>query len=1116
MHNNLESVRALVEENEAATLLTDSAGVMLQINGAAAELLEVGMEQWQGRDLATLLDPDGRQQLAVCLAALASGAPAPEVLHYRACPAGYEVLRLTPMSLHRGGRCTGAIWSLRPGVAPGPDGQPCCQHFETLFNAASLPAFGLDIRAAFAWMGEQGVLAPEALAALLRERPAALEGLRDCVRLHSPNAAACLLWQVREHAAAGGGLPVVVTDEQLYQVAQLAVAIGQGRAHFEYLYDYRDGSGQQHRLLALCSLPPADRLQRGVAVRSVDLAELSDKQADNRARERLLSATLKALPDLLLVYDYAQQRPLFMNDALSRQLGYAWEDIERLGSRFVASLVHPDDVASSDELGEFLQRLSSGAVVERSLRLRHAAGHWTHFQSRSTCLEKREGRCRLAVMVARDVTEQLLAEARIDRHEQRYRLLAENFSDIICTTDESLAVTYISPSVARVLGYELEMLAPRQLQRLRERSAYRGIYQMLSRDLARARRERRQPAANTCDQVRVFEITVPHHSGRAIVLEVQCSLMWDAAESLQGLLLVGRDVTARVQAEADQRLAARVFDNSLEGIFITDRAGSIVQVNRAFSELTGFSAQDVLGRRPSLLAVRGRRVSFAEVIGPTLQRTGFWQGELWSRRKHGADFTAAVSITTLVGRDGEFLGYITTFTDVTERKNTEQRIRTLAYFDPLTGLPNRSLFLERLDQSLRAARGKDAQVALLFIDLDRFKAINDSMGHAAGDLLLAKIASRLSGCIRAGDSIARMGGDEFTIILGDMAQRARAVAASVSVARKVMAALEEPILLRGREVFLSASIGIAVYPHDGGDPATLLQHADVAMFNAKKGGKNNYQFYVDAMNASAIEKLELQNGLYRAAVNQAFEIAYQPIVELASGRIIGVETLLRWNHPERGPIGPAEFVPVAEESGLIVRIGQWVLAQACRQMADWLRQGIELRWLAVNISARQFSEGNLVQHVVKALEESGLPPSRLELELTESILMDDMNYTLATLNELRAMGVTLAIDDFGTGYSSLSYLKRFPIDRLKIDRAFIQCLPDDEEDRHITQAIIAIAHSFKLSVVAEGVENPAQARFLGQHGCEALQGFLYGHPMSAPELSRRLLSKRAAALPATV
>jgi diguanylate cyclase (GGDEF)-like protein/PAS domain S-box-containing protein len=563
-------------------------------------------------------------------------------------------------------------------------------------------------------------------------------------------------------------------------------------------------------------------------------------------------------------------------------------------------------------------------------------------------------------------------------------------------------------------------------------------------------------------------------------------------------VVILRDTEALLCAERELAMIAQVFANSLEGILITDLSGVIVRVNRAFTEITGYQPGDVMGKKPSLLRSGVDDETLFAHIRPRLEEGGHWQGELLNRRRDGTLFPASISISAVNNSRGEMQGLITSFRDITESKSSEERIRHLAYYDPLTALPNRTLFSDRLQQEMQRAQRSNRLVALLFLDLDRFKEVNDSMGHGIGDQLLKQVADRLQQCVRADDTVARMGGDEFTIILCDLPSRARAVASATSVSEKIMQALAQPFWLVGREIFLSTSIGIALCPYDGEEAPLLLRNADTAMYHAKESGKNNFQFYAESMNARSAERLDLQSAMHRAVIDEQFELRYQPIVRLRDRRLIGAEALLRWRHPQKGLISPSEFVPIAEESGLIVPIGAWVLEKACRQLAAWQADGIHIERIAVNLSARQFSDGDLAGTVIRALDSSGVAADQLELELTESILMDDVGHSLGQLQDLKAMGVRLAIDDFGTGYSSLNYLKQFPLNCLKIDRAFVRELAD-EQDQRIVRAIIALARSFNLEVLAEGIEDTEQLQALEALGCDKGQGFYFSRPLTGEE-----------------
>jgi diguanylate cyclase (GGDEF)-like protein len=439
------------------------------------------------------------------------------------------------------------------------------------------------------------------------------------------------------------------------------------------------------------------------------------------------------------------------------------------------------------------------------------------------------------------------------------------------------------------------------------------------------------------------------------------------------------------------------------------------------------------------------------------------------------------------------------------RRKAEERIRHLAHYDELTGLANRNMINQRLNQALARARRNDKPLAILFIDLDRFKNINDTLGHGAGDNVLKEVAERLRECLRDSDTIGRLGGDEFVVLLEELSEPMH----SAAVAQKIITAVAKPYTLDAQEFHITASVGISAYPADSEDMQSLLKNADIAMSRAKELGKNNYQFYSAQMNRHTLDRLALESSLRRALERNEFVLHYQPKVDIRSGRITGMEALMRWQHPTNGLIPPMQFIPLAEETGLIVAIGEWVLRAACAQSQSWRKQGLPPLRLAVNLSARQFNHEHLLQDVEKVLNDTGLDPTGLELEITESMVMHDPERAVMLLNKLRAMGISISIDDFGIGYSSLGYLKRFPVDSLKIDRSFIMGLPLDNDDAAIAQAIIAMAHTLKLSVIAEGVETDEQLRFLRDHLCDEVQGYYFSKPVPKHEFASLVLNNAA-------
>lgn len=560
-------------------------------------------------------------------------------------------------------------------------------------------------------------------------------------------------------------------------------------------------------------------------------------------------------------------------------------------------------------------------------------------------------------------------------------------------------------------------------------------------------------------------------------------------------------INARKEAEEQLRLWAKVFQGTSESIMITDAQGKILSVNTAFTQTTGFSAEEALGGTPALLRSSHHDRAFYEAMWEAVLAAGSWKGEIWNRRKDGEIFPAWLVINAVTGADGRITNFIALLADISERKAQQQRIEHLAHHDALTGLPNRALCRDRLAQAMEQAGRNGDKVAAIFIDLDRFKTINDSLGHHVGDELLQTVAMRLSSCLRGGDTVSRLGGDEFVMILVVHS----ANEAAYILERRVLPTLRQPCLIGGTEIRVSCSVGISLFPDDGRDIDILFRNADAAMYEAKSNGRNNYQFFTEELNARAFERLNTENNLRHALERQELVLHYQPQVDARSRRLVGVEALLRWRHPDLGLIPPARFIPVAEESGLIVPIGEWVIREACRQHVAWIEAGLPPIPVAVNISAVQFLQAGLAGTVRAAIAESGIEPECLELELTESVLMEDAETTIRALEKLKAMRVRLAIDDFGTGYSSLNYLRRLPVTRLKIDQTFVRDMLRDPADLAIIKAIIGLGHTLGMRVLAEGVENEEEFRALRAGGCDEMQGYAFARPMAAGQLARWLL-----------
>jgi len=550
--------------------------------------------------------------------------------------------------------------------------------------------------------------------------------------------------------------------------------------------------------------------------------------------------------------------------------------------------------------------------------------------------------------------------------------------------------------------------------------------------------------------------------------------------------------------------AATVFEYSKEGIMVTDAKNKIISVNRSFIEITGYSAEDVIGQDPSILSSGLQTHEFYQRMWTIIAETGSWQGEVWDRRKNGEVYPEALTIICVKNINGAIINHLAIFSDISERKLAQERIQQLAHYDVLTGLPNRVLFNDRLEQAMISAQRNHSRISLLFLDIDRFKQINDTLGHSTGDQLLQNVGRRLLECVREQDTVSRQGGDEFIIVLAD----ADATGAEL-VAEKILHAILQPYTIEQHDLRITASIGIAVYPDHAQDSENLIKYADVAMYQAKENGRNCYQHFDPSMNASSYERLKLETALRDALQRNELEVFYQPQVNLADGHIIGCEALVRWLHPTLGMLYPEKFIPLAEETGLIIPINHWVAEQAIKQCRAWRDIGFDALTMSINLSALQFRQHSLLQQIRDLLQQYNLPANVLDLELTESILMQGVERTLATLHELSAMGVIISIDDFGTGYSSLSYLKLFPIKQLKIDQSFVRDITTDTSDATMVRTIIVMARSLKLHVIAEGVETAEQAAFLAQCGCERAQGYYYSRPIPAAEFEQLLQQQRA-------
>lgn len=580
-------------------------------------------------------------------------------------------------------------------------------------------------------------------------------------------------------------------------------------------------------------------------------------------------------------------------------------------------------------------------------------------------------------------------------------------------------------------------------------------------------------------------------------------------EKIGALATLGESLGAAIRRQdyREHLQQARIALNcTAEGIMSCDAQNRITSVNKSFTAITGYTEEEVIGRTPAILRSDRHKPDFFAAMWHDIAHQGGWHGEVWNRRKNGEIYPQRLTIATIRNDGGEISHYVAVFADVSELKQSQQRLHDLVNHDPLTGLPNRRLLNELLEHAVKHAEREHSKIALLFVDLDRFKTINDTLGHHAGDMLLASATHRLISSVRECDTVSRLGGDEFVIMMNGLRENDDAAI----VAKKIIAALQESFIIDGKELFIGASVGISIYPQDGLTSHDLIKAADIAMYQVKHEGRNNFSFYTSRLGETAHERLNMDTMLRHALERSQLVVHYQPQISLQTGSIIGAEALLRWNHPELGMIPPGKFIPLAEETGLIIPIGEWVLRQAATDLLRLHKAGYQLQRISVNVSATQLHRSNFADTVYGVLVETGCEPEQLELEITESAIMNNVEYVIEVCRRLKDMGVKLALDDFGTGYSSLSYLKRFPLDKLKIDQSFVRELPYDPDDMAISSAIIGLGRNLGLTVIAEGVEKTEQETFLQEKGCQEAQGYLYSRPISFAALLELLTTRNPA------
>lgn len=669
-----------------------------------------------------------------------------------------------------------------------------------------------------------------------------------------------------------------------------------------------------------------------------------------------------------------------------------------------------------------------------------------------------------------------------------YARIYRDSQEAIMITDRHARIVQVNPSFSRITGYKEHEVVGRSPGILKSDCQSPEFYARMWADIHLHGKWK-------------GEIWNRRKNGEVYPEWLSISAIRGEDGELQNYVGMFLDMTEYKNAASKLRLHAQVFSHAGEGIMITDTELRILAVNRAFTAFTGYTEQEAVGHTPALLQSGRHDREFYGQMWESIRATGQWQGEIWNRRKSGEAYPEFLSITTLRDEQGEVTNYIGMFKDITERKQAEDRLKYLAHYDMLTGLPNRALLQEMLQEIIQDCDRGGERLAVLFIDLDRFKAINDSLGHNAGDLVLRQMGERLRRAVRAEDVVARFGGDEFIVVL----RRLKGTEEALETARRVTALLEQPFCGADNEIYMDASIGISLYPDHGGDLESLMRHADLAMYKAKSQGEGPLLFN-EGISSAFLRRLQLERELRFAIDRGELHLVYQPQVSLIDGRLAGMEALLRWRHPELGMIAPGEFIPIAEETGLIRDIGRWALGEACRQLGAWCRESRTVPAIAVNLSGRQFVAPDLAERIRSIVREAGCEPRQIVLEITESFGIVDMDAVIAVLRELKAAGFRIAVDDFGKGYSALGYLKQLPIDILKIDKSFVKELITDPKSEVLTRAIIQMAQGMDLRVVAEGVETQPQLGRLRELGCDIAQGFFINRPMAPDALADRYLT----------
>ena len=811
----------------------------------------------------------------------------------------------------------------------------------------------------------------------------------------------------------------------------------------------------------------------------IDISEAKRTEEALRLSEQKFASVFRQCPDILMIARLMDGCLLEVNKAFEEQIGLGAAEV-------VGQTATELNIWGIQGVGpSLLQRLQAGSIRNLEMPFRRSNGQ--EFTGLISAEPFDLDTTPALVVVVRDISQLKETQQQLQTSEEKFAKAFHASPDGLLLSRQSDGLLIeVNEGFSRITGFNSALSVDRSTLDL-------GIWVNLN--------ERKQmlDLLKRDGFVRDFSCHIRRNDGQIRLCEVSSRPLPIGNDDC--MLTIARDITERHLMQEKLQQAATVFESTAEGVLITDTQQHISAVNRAFTEITGYSETEALGHTPRLLASGLHDSAFYAAMWHQLTAEGHWQGEISNRRKNGELYPSWLTISAVRNRDQQITHFVAVFADISSLKHAQARLDYQAHHDPLTGLPNRTLFESRLLTALNSQQENGGQGAVLFLDLDRFKHINDSLGHPVGDLLLKGIAVRLREQLRDIDTVARLGGDEFIILLPGLQQPSDAE----HIAQKLLSCFAAPFQAGEHEFFISASIGTSLYPQDGCDVATLVKNADAAMYRSKAKGRNRVESYTRDLTAQASERVALEHELRRAIERNELSLSFQPKISLADNRLVGAEALIRWTHPTFGDVPPEHFIPLAEENGMILQIGDWVLERACRQLCEWNDAYDSLGPLSVNLAGAQLRQPNLLGRIEQLLREHQLEPGLLQLEITENFIMSQAEEALTVLHQLKKLGVQLAIDDFGTGYSSLSYLKRLPLDILKIDQSFVRGLPDDPHDAAIVRAIIALGRSMQFTIIAEGVETLAQQQFLTEEGCEQIQGYIVSLPLCAEEFAATFL-----------